>query len=331
MPSTRKASIQDIANALGLSRNTVSKALNGQPGITEATRQRILEQAREMNYKSMGDMSVASQALPQRDILLMCSDAHLSPLSFFSVLIQALNIEVRRQNATAVVQFLPVQADGHEHVAQAAKNAEGIIAMESLTAPYIHQLLNTGKPVVFFDYHSMYDLDARPCDIVLSDARPVAHILQRMYEKGARSFGFVGNPNHCLGFRTRYEVFQTATAALGAVTDPKFNLPQADSPEDFAGKSLADAYLCANDYVAMPLMRTLAKMGKRIPEDIQVSGFDDVLDASGMHPSLTTVHVAPDALASCLTLLLFDRIANPTQPSRIITPAAQAVFRESTR
>lgn len=331
MPSTRKASIQDIANALGLSRNTVSKALNGQPGITEATRQRILEQAREMNYKSMGDMLIAPRALSQRDILLMCNEAHLGPHSFFSELIQALNAEIRRQNATAVVQFVPVKPDGHEHVAQAAKNAEGIIAMESLTAPYITQLLDTGKPVVFFDYHPVYDFDSRPCDIVLSDARPVAHILRRMYETGARRFGFVGNPNHCLGFQSRYEVFQTAAAALGVITDSKFNLAQADSESDFAGKELPDAYLCANGYVAIPLLNTLARMGKRVPEDIQVSGFDDVLDASGMHPSLTTVHVAPDALASCLTLLLFDRIANPQQPTRILTPAAQTVFRESTR
>ena len=71
---SNRVSIADIANALGLSRNTVSKALNGSAGITNETRQRVLDQAVRMNYKMMGSHVTRLQPTEPSTILLICKE-----------------------------------------------------------------------------------------------------------------------------------------------------------------------------------------------------------------------------------------------------------------
>lgn len=74
---SNRVSIADIANALGLSRNTVSKALNGSAGISNETRQRVLDQAVRMNYKMMGSHVTRLQPTEPSTILLICKDHQL--------------------------------------------------------------------------------------------------------------------------------------------------------------------------------------------------------------------------------------------------------------
>ncbi len=326
-PSKKRVTVADIANSLGFSRNTVSRALNGQAGLTDETRSRILMKARELNYKSLGDSAAPPSPQTKKDILLICNAGQLDDSGFFFVLIQALLTEIRNHGATPIVQFNSHQDIEDEHVTQVAKKAAGIIAMDVLNPSYIARLLSFGKPVVFFDYHHQPDLTNQPCDIVISDVRPLRSIIHHMYQCGARSFGFAGDAEHCMGFNQRYECFRSATGELNACTDATLNVTL---PEDVSKHPLADAYVCANDYIALPLIEALTAMGKRIPEDIQVCGFDGISHGTRIQPALTTVSVDPSALAANLAMLLFNRIANPQQAGRMLTLDSRITYRGTT-
>lgn len=321
--NSSRTTIQDIANALGISRNTVSKALNGHAGITEAMRSRILAKACEMNYKSMG---VAAQSAPQptKDILLICNDNQLQHSSFFLSLIQALLTEIRKRNANPIIQFIAYQDTISPSQAQPIKNAAGIIALEALAPAYISMLFRMNKPLVFFDYHDQIDFDQRPRDIVLSDPLPLKNLITHMYRKGARNFCFVGDPNHCLGFSKRYALFNEVTRQLGVTA---FQASQ----DDALNNPLTDAFVCANDYIALGVMKELSRIGKRIPDDVQICGFDGIEDGQHFTPALSTVSVHFSSLAANLSLLLFDRIANPTQDSRTLLSQSTVTFRETLR
>lgn len=319
-----RTTIQDIANALGVSRNTVSKALNGHAGITEAMRSRVLLQAREMNYKSMGVAAPALQA-PPKDILLICNDNQLQNSSFFLALMQALLTEIRKRNANPVVQFVAYQDTLPTSQTQLIKNAAGIIALEALSPAYISMLFRMNKPIAFFDYHDQIDFDPRPRDIVLSDPLPLKDLIMHMYRKGARSFCFVGDPHHCLGFAKRYAIFNEVTRMLHVETCQRLTTNEALADPQ------VDALICANDYIALDALNTLARLGKKVPDDVQVCGFDGIEDGLHTAPELSTVSVHFSALASSLTLLLFDRIANPTQDSRTLFSQSTVTFRGTLR
>jgi len=329
MQSKRKrTSIADIADALGYSRNTVSRALNGHDGLTSDTRSRILEKARELNYKSMGENALSAPAQPKKDILLICNDGQLHDNAFFFTLIQALLTEIRSRNGTPIVQFVSVQDIETERIAQTAQKAAGIVALDTLNPSYISQLLSLNRPTVFYDYHYQYDLTGKPCDIVVSDTLPLRHIIRRMHARGARSFGFVGIPEHCLGFSQRYILFSETLRELGITDHETFDIAL---PEDVLHKPVANAYICANDYIALPLLEHLVLLGKRIPEDVQVCGYDGIDLGLRSHPQLTTISVAPQDLAANLTLMLFDRIEHPARQRRLLTLDSLITLRGSTR
>ena len=92
-----------------------------------------------------------------------------------------------------------------------------------------------------------------------------------------------------------------------------------------------DAVACYNDRQAALLLQTLAKLGKRVPDDIRVAGFDDVQFAKLTIPQLTTMHQPCAEIAAQTFALLLERIRNPKLPPREVILDAPLVVRGSTR
>lgn len=91
----------------------------------------------------------------------------------------------------------------------------------------------------------------------------------------------------------------------------------------------ADAYICANDYTAAVLLRSMQSIGMRMPHDARVVGFDDVKYATLVSPPLTTIHQPCRELAVMAFRAMLERLAEPTLPARSISLAPRLVVRES--
>ena len=96
-------------------------------------------------------------------------------------------------------------------------------------------------------------------------------------------------------------------------------------------KEKPDAIVCGNDKTAARLRQTLARLGKRVPEDVMLAGFDDVQIAFIMTPQLTTVHQPCEDIAEAAFSALLERMRRPNIPPREIFLPARLVVRESTR
>lgn len=99
----------------------------------------------------------------------------------------------------------------------------------------------------------------------------------------------------------------------------------------YVNKFRPDAFVCGNDTVAAILGQTLRKIGRRIPDDILLAGFDDLRHAEIMTPQLTTIHQPCAALAKSAFETLLARMRHPKSPPREIFLSAPLVVRESTR
>ena len=125
-------------------------------------------------------------------------------------------------------------------------------------------------------------------------------------------------------------------AAVGGRRGVKFSTLCAEPDETaairkFLAKEKPDAIVCGNDKTAAHLRQTLAHIGKRVPEDVMLAGFDDVQIASVMTPQLTTVRQPCEAIADAAFSALLERMRRPDlQPREILLPA-RLVARESTR
>ena len=94
-------------------------------------------------------------------------------------------------------------------------------------------------------------------------------------------------------------------------------------------KELPDLFICANDFVAIEAMQVLREMGKNVPDDVMIAGFDDSAESILIQPSLTTVHIHTQIMAYSAMHLLISRIENPSLDFRTSYTETYLIWRES--
>jgi LacI family transcriptional regulator len=192
--------------------------------------------------------------------------------------------------------------------------------------------------------------DPLPVDLLLMEnSAGIYSFVMQLAEKGRKSVGFIGNMRHCRSFFERGSTCISTAAVYGFLPAEQFsilNFPPGPDPTKSATyadytddlydllqklPALPDAFVCANDYIAINLISSLRRMNLSCPEDILVMGFDDSPESRFHSPSLSTVHVHTQALGDLAAELLLSRIAEPDREPRTVYSYTDLILRESTR
>jgi LacI family transcriptional regulator len=152
--------------------------------------------------------------------------------------------------------------------------------------------------------------------VVLDDVDGGRTATQHLLDGGRRAVGFLAGPPASCSGRWRAEGYRAALAAAGLPYDPAWTVPgSADvaGGHRAAGRLLAahpelDALFCYNDLVAVGALRACADHSRRVPEDVAIVGFDDIMLAGLVTPPLTTCRVPRYELGAQAMRLLLDRI-----------------------
>ncbi len=342
-----KVTVQDIADALGVSRTTVSKALNGSAGMPPKTVARILAKAKEMNYKQFAYLPLPEEKEPvskARGAFALL--AHVLPARFHiaSALMVSLEQEISRYGYSLTIHIL---SDEDIRTCSLPSNLyleaiDALICVELFDEAYSRMLCSLDKPVLFSDAACTLPICRLHADILLMENhQSVRHMLQTVIQDtGITRLGFLGDYTHCLSFRERYEGFLAALSAEGlplledcCITDPDCYF----MTEGWLSKRLLQQtvfpqlFFCANDLIALQTMSALHDMGMEIPKDIMICGFDDTLAVNSVSPSLTTVRTPSTELGIMAAQLLLRRIENPQVPPSTTYLNTSVQFRQSTR
>ena len=298
----KKVTIQDIADSLGLSRNTVSKALNNTGVLADDTRKKILERAAEMGYRRFiylqqdqpthnttpGELALISQNMPYG------SHFGIYALNTFQEKISQNNYRLimfpLRDEEIATLQ-LPLGFD--------KEKTAGIICMELFQPEYIKMLNTLGIPLLFIDTAYNTDFTQIDADFLMMENRTsVYNLTDTLIQKGYTSLAFAGNRKHCRSFLERYQGFMDAIMENGLTP----HTTQFANTNVFASTSLLEetikrtlqlpeVFVCANDAIAIDLIHSLRKLGIQIPEEVLITGFDNSSESQIIEPHLTTVDI----------------------------------------
>ncbi len=196
-------------------------------------------------------------------------------------------------------------------------------------------LSDAGIPVVLIDYDIVLSPERSGFDIVgINNFNAGGILASHLLAAGAKNIHFL-IPRHCAASGSSRIAGGNAAIFGRGMGGNYHNVLYAD-PEDVATvrtylkKCRPDAIICGNDTIAAFLKHTLDVLGKRVPEDIMLAGFDDVQFASVMTPKLTTIHQPCDEIAAIAFKALQERIADPSLPPREIYLPAPLVVRQST-
>ena len=214
----KKVTIQDIADSLGLSRNTVSKALNNTGVLADDTRRRILEKAAEMGYSRF----IYVQQEPFIQNMPYGSHFGTFALNTFQEKISQNNFRLSmfpaRDEEIRALQ-LPLGLD--------KDNIEGIVCMELFDPDYIEMLGSLGLPLLFVD--TAYDTDFTQIDadfLLMENHASVFRLTDTLIQNGFQRLAFAGDCRHCRSFFERYQGFADALRANGlSPVNTQFSAP----------------------------------------------------------------------------------------------------------
>ncbi|MCM1219716.1 MAG: LacI family DNA-binding transcriptional regulator [Lachnospiraceae bacterium] len=338
-----KVTVQDIADALGFSRNTVSKALNGQY-VPPKTRNLVLNTAIEMGYKSYNSIASSSDSFRTHKRIALVTSRYLMNINYYIYVMRGIESALEDKDIE-LLQFTVTSAATFRKLTDFMEESkiDGVLCIELFQHNYLDELISLGYPLVSLDFPSLAPPVMGKFDLILPESfRCIrTYCLQLIAEKECKTFGFVGDYLHCRSFYDRFLGMREALFVSDIPFDPQYSITVSENDLAYANpyalyeilsdrKALPQCFVCANDSIALALIEALKKLRKRVPKDCLVFGFDNVPEAKSNEPALTTFSVDKVALGKRLLSMLLERIDFPQNKSQTVYIESRLIVRQTT-
>ncbi|MEP4889235.1 MAG: substrate-binding domain-containing protein [Aliiglaciecola sp.] len=296
-----KATSFDIAHLAGVSQSTVSRALRDSPLVNQQTRDKIKAIAAELNYKVDKNASNLRQQQSKTLALLLfedltTDDSLINP--FFLSMIGSITKASSLAGYDLLISFQNMGDDWHAEFKDTNK-ADGIILLGyGDFVDYQDKLTQLEEQQTHFVRWGPEDKEHPGISIGCDNYQGGFDITQHLIEAGRKTFAFVGGADdHAPEFQSRYLGHCQALEDARLKVDKNYQV-EAFSTENSgydAAKQLLtdspeiDAICCASDLIAIGVMQACQDLGRHIPTDIAVVGYDNIPVSRFTHPPLTTV------------------------------------------
>jgi len=339
----KKVTIQDVARELNLSRNTVAKALNNSDTVSYETRYIVIEKAYEMGYSKLSPVVLNQfklrNKIDETKTIVVLTRREISV--FWNSIIMGISDELNTYGCKLQFNFISAQ-DEKNLVLPLDLHADisGIIILSVFSKDYINQIIKNNIPVVFLDGPCNLHEITSYGDIIISESKESMNMITRsLIEKGMTKIGFIGDITYCKTICDRYRGYICALEEAGIKPDTsiiakyhantKFYKPEEVEAALKKFPYMPEAIVCANDDIALFVIRYLNSKGVTVPGDVAVTGYDNVEEMSKVEPFLTTVRVGNQRLGRRLVQQLMWRLKNPNFPKEVIYIGVEVIFRES--
>lgn len=375
----KKVTMQQIANYLGVSKFVVSKALSGKGGVSEATKERVIEAAAQLGYFSQRPVSklikterpAQSAGTYKQSVLVLMPNVRFQTKEslYWGRIIDGISAELEKrgigmiilseQNADRLTGFI---------------NPEGIMGMigvGEISSAMLLDIHRLGITMVLVDHED----DLIPLDSIFVDNYEATYRLtKQLLNGGSRDVAFVGNIHFSRSFYDRFLGYRAA------IEEHQFRQEQTRKAGDHdtgdhktggrgsgngssirSGESLwlrhsllslegydsihfneqirkwlqglaqlPNAIVCANDAIALSVLEVVKEKGIAVPEQLSLTGFDNIEDSYMRELALTTVHVPKEMLGKKAVERLLNRKQHPEEPIVKLLVKSEIIYREST-
>ncbi len=334
--------LRDVAQMAGVSISTVSRALGNDPTrpVAQDTQERIWDAARELNYTP----NSAAQRLVEGDDeqarrtynvgLILGNVSYKFSDPFWAPVLNGVDEELTRHDYHLRFAFTVndlMRRRQRRLISRA--HVDGLI-LAAHVRPFAEAIGHV-RTVVIEDDDTRWTMPL-PVDVIaIEKRRSMYAVVDHLASLGRRRFGFLGPPIHS---DERAEAFVQALARRDLPFDPTLFVESPWSAEGaypIARNLLSqrahdlDALVCACDTIAIGAMRVAKECGLRLPDDLAITGFDDIPFARDLDPPLTTVRVPKELMGEMAARTLIARLDHPDLPPVIQIAPTTLVVRAS--
>ncbi len=339
----KKVTIQDIADALGISRVSVWKVFTGREGVSDDLRSKIISKAIEMGYNMptvFFDSDGSLPEAPQATISVAISRPETSV--FWVNMIHEIAREASNSNANVMYTYLPKDASSDYELPSSLSDGstQAVVVLNVYDKNLIKKLSELPIPKVFMDTIAYYPFESLNGDLVLIEGRSsVSQITNHIISQGKSRIGFIGDINYAQTNFERYYGYKEAMKNSNLEIDGNICLTSPIGADTYKEEissflngisNMPEAFVCASDFVANIVCNILSEKGYSIPDDIMVSGFDNQSDINYPVP-LTTANVSSENFGLRLAKQALYRIQHPKANRELIYICPEVIFRDSTK
>lgn len=343
----KRVTVQDIADRLGVSRNTVSKALNGTGSVSNQTRDKVLQKAAEIGYHrfsiSSEQKNSTSTTMNNKEIALL-THSLIGNSHFCSSLLNSFEKKISKHGYRLFIYTVgDVEIDSLLFPANFNyENTDGIICIELFSRVYSEFLCTQGIPTLFVDTAAnISDLNLASDILYMENRGSIYLMLKELIQKGYHNISFVGDCFNCNSFYERWKGYCDVLRDYSINVIPSncildndsspYTDPMWLSRHIASLPKLPEVFFCANDFLAISTLKALKILNYSVPKDVLLCGFDNSIESQIIDPPLTTVNIPSFSMGYTAADLILSRIETPEMPYRTTYIKTNVIFRESAK
>ena len=321
-PESGVPTLADVARHANVSTATVSRCLNSPDQVIERTRIRVMQAVNELGYAP----NFSARALAARHTNTIGAVIPTMENAIFARGLQAFQEELGRHGFTLLVASSSYQEALEEEQIRtlAARGADGLLLIGYHRNPALHDYLRARSvpALVAWAYEANSGIPA----IGFSNKNAMANLARLVIEKGHRDIGMISADTKANDrARDRLAGVRLAAGEAGIAAD---SIPVIETTyliesgaqafrQIMARTPRPTAVLCGNDVLAIGALKAAKEMGLSVPEDVSITGFDDIELASLAEPALTTVHVPHREMGRRAAGMLIEMVTTGTTPESV--------------
>lgn len=330
-----RVTMADVAREVGVSIMTVSRVINGKGDVSPATRERVLDAIERLGYRPSG---IARGLATQRTGTLGLVVPDIANPFFAEV---ARGVEQVAYAEGYNVFLCNTNEDPQRELdvlgSLEEKRVDGIILCSSRLSTKALRMVLDAHPAVTLVNRRIDSSMNIVSTVCVDDIRGGTLATEHLLARGHQAIGFLAGPSGSQSGHRRIDGYLQAYRRAGLHHTREWIRPCAPVAE--AGARAAaqllkacpelTALLCYNDLVAVGALQAAVALGKRVPEDLAIMGFDDIPLAALVNPPLTTCHVPRYELGAQAVALLLAQIRGETQASQEVILEPELIIRAS--
>lgn len=309
--------LADIAEQLGVSTVTVSKALSGQKGVSEAMREKIKQLADELGYKQPSAAKKEKSA-KSYNIGVLVSEKYLGEYaSFYWRMYQSVATRAVQKECFTMLEVVSLEDEAEANLPKIVleRKVDGLIVIGRLKTAYLGALRqNTQIPIVYLDFYDEHQMS----DAVISNSYYGTYMLTNyLIEHGHEKIEYVGTLLFTASITDRYFGYRKSMLEHGIEVPQEWIISDRDMecgvvkvdihPDQM--KDMPTAFVCNSDLTASMVINQLEEQGYRVPEDFSVVGFDNYLFPGLCDVEITTYEVDIREMANKAIHVLLKKVS----------------------
>lgn len=323
--------VAQLAQAAGVSPATVSRVLNHKGIVKTDTYNRVVAVLQAKGYPFV---EKADRADPS-DVLMMSLPSLDNP--FYADIVRGAKSGATRHGYHLIINESHINHNTLPGILELVRSLRisGLITTNHISSDILRTLGNVVPLVQCCEYDESTDLPYVSVDDFAASKKATEHLLSQ----GCRRIAFLSGPARYKYARWRMRGYKEALNAAGIPLDQNLvvQFPEVSCEMAIASTMQLlrtaqppDAFVTTSDVYAAAVIRAARQTGLRVPQDVMVTGFDNIEIASVTTPSITTVDQPRIRLGLMACELLVEKIANPSLPSKGILLETELIVREST-